>query len=80
MGIHWAPDRTEHAWVSRATVTASLVLAMGTIYMVAEAAGWLRTYRRRGVILMGIIGVVFVLWMLTGLFGAVAQVPRLQEN
>jgi hypothetical protein len=71
VAIPYAPNFHE-----RAAIAGSLILAMGTAYMVAEAGGWLRTSRMVAIILIGIISGVFVAWVLTGLFGAVAQVPQ----
>jgi hypothetical protein len=41
IGIHLASSLREQAWVSLLIVAASILMATGTAYMVAEAAGWL---------------------------------------
>jgi hypothetical protein len=75
MAMPCAAGFHDRMWVPRAIVAASIVLVMGTAYMVAEAAGGLRTYRRMAMMLIGMIVAISVVWVSTGLFGVVAQVP-----
>jgi hypothetical protein len=77
--IH-TPNLHESAWLPRAIVVASLILAIGTAYMVAEVGGWIRQDRTRLLTGIGISIGILVVWMVCGCFIVVirgADVPQI---
>ncbi len=62
-GMVYSPYFSESAQVSRAIVATSILMFIGTTYMVFEAAGWLRKYRKGVLMAVGIGVGILAVWV-----------------
>ena len=67
------PTLTGSAWVLRAIIAASLVQAMGTGFMVAEAGGWISQDCERVLTGMGTSVGLLGIWVVCGFWMAIAR-------